>query len=198
MNESMIDVQQPVLEDPREQGLELASKDYYSSPYSPDIEAGIIKYQLETSNKLEELERFLRGEMYSKRLKGYVKVRRALMNDDGVNDFMSTLAPKASSIFILSNFSDTDVIRMALEYRRNLIFKVRSKWRQYNILKKDFDTLVEIFDHTYYAILKRSWKMATFKGIMGGTKHIDKGTDNYDQKNPIGEFKEVMNFIKGK
>lgn len=119
---------------------------------SPDL----IKWQLSPELVIAELEYNLRGYTWDHSQDKYVKRGRPKMNDAGVQNLSSILKSRLNKNVILSNLSETDILRMAEETRQHIIDFIYLNYHNYDIKFHDFNDIVQMTDHLIYSTLRRA------------------------------------------
>lgn len=121
---------------------------------SPDF----LQWQLDPEEIIFALEHYLKGDYYDKKEDKFVNVpSHRMMNDMGVRAVISIVRSKLNKNIILSNLTAEDVRRLAKENRLNIINMIYLKYRDYDIEKHNFDTVVQMVDGLVYATLRRAY-----------------------------------------
>ena len=65
--------------------------------------------------------------------------------------------PRLHKVVSLTNLTESDVKRMALEIRRDVIDKLYLNFDYYDVGKSDLSTVVYLVDQLAYAVLRKSY-----------------------------------------
>ena len=125
----------------------------------PHQDPDLVRWQIDGSDLLEVLEHNLKREYFDKN-NGFWKTRpgeRPMMNDMGVYDILSVLQPRLHKVVSLTNLTENDVKRMALDIRRDVITKLYLNYDLYEVQKSDMTTIVQMVDQLAYAVLRKSY-----------------------------------------
>jgi hypothetical protein len=116
---------------------------------------GLTKWQLEPSDIIEEIRQLLLGAEWTK--KGWVINKESrLMNEKGINRFITILRAHLSKIISLSDLNDLEINRVARDCRIAVIREIFYHEKEFGIDKAMRDTLVEMMDHKVYCFLKQA------------------------------------------
>tara|TARA_Y100000310_G_C20558624_1_gene751872 strand:+ start:189 stop:803 length:615 start_codon:yes stop_codon:yes gene_type:complete len=125
----------------------------------PHQDPDLVRWQIDGSDLLEVLEHNLKRE-YFDRDNAVWRTRpneRPMMNDMGVYDILSVLQPRLHKVVSLTNLTENDVKRMALDIRRDVITKLYLNYDLYEVQKSDMTTIVQMVDQLAYAVLRKSY-----------------------------------------
>lgn len=125
--------------------------------HRPQQSDGLIKWQLEPSDIIEEIEHYLKGMVWDTKKKCYIVIPdRRMMNDKGINKFLTILRGHLSKIMSLSNLSNDEIKRLSRECRQAVIDEIYYNGDLFDIDNSFRDTLVMVIDHKVYCFLKQA------------------------------------------
>lgn len=136
---------------PEEKGTTVSSQDmaWTSSPET-------IRYQLGTEDLIESIEHNLKGERFNATKQIWEKKEARLVNDEGIKTFMTIVSSKLNRNTFLSNLSEDDVLRIAMETRQNVGNLIFLNYGKFEIDKCNFDTVIQAIDHPVICALRRA------------------------------------------
>lgn len=116
---------------------------------------GLTKWQLEPSDVIEELEHYMRGDVWTEKGWKVIKDRR-FMNDMGINRFLTIIRGHLSKIISMSELNDKEINRICYECRQAVIDEIYCHEKKFEIEKSTKDTLVMNIDHIVYCFIKQA------------------------------------------
>lgn len=139
-------------------------------------EIGIIK-QLSPKKVKEEVRMNLLGYDWDYQKEEWIKTRDPLMNDKGVNKYMSILSSVITDIVTFSNYRPDDVPALTRHVCEQAIPVIYINWREFGVeSKSDLPTIsLQLFNLSYAAFKK---------ALGGGDRNIIRGTvsENMSQR----------------
>ena len=163
-----------------------------ATPYSqarPDI----IKWQLDPSDILKELEYKLRGIIWDEELGKFIQARKPLANNEGINILMTIIESRINKILILSNLDEFDVKAIVIDCISNVIDLLFMRYEELGIKKEHLSNVRGIIDDTIYVTLRR----ALNQGEREFLKTTEKRIESYvDRSAPQQQKKSLFNLFK--
>ena len=154
--------------------------------------ASLTQWQLESNEILLEIENFLSSRIWSAKEECWLIEGEPILSKEGVRALMFSLRPRIDKTIFLTNLSDEDVKRMALDFRLWLAEFVFLNEVRYNIKKENFDNILYTLDQIYYAgVLKRSYLGGERNAISKSERRIERTIER-----PAQNKRSVFNFFK--
>jgi hypothetical protein len=185
--------------DPVYQPNELREQnDVVSLPIAEQVSAEVIRWQLETSNQLLDIEMRLGGfERKWNNKKNdfeYVKKFDALMNEKGISRVMSVLYTVMNVNTILSDFKREEAYAVVRHISGTVIDLLRMNRAAFGVNKSDLSTIV--------AIVENGIKPTLFRGVDAMTMDALRGTSinrtMVVQQPGGGGFRNVLGRLFGR
>lgn len=124
---------------------------------------GSLRYQIDSSDIVEEIERSLRGEvLMSDGHGGFVyKVPdgcKPLINEKGINSILTILRSRLTKIFILSDLDQDQIEQITISIGRNIIDNLYYNWDLYDIQDDaGASTILSLVTDSVYATLRKGY-----------------------------------------
>lgn len=131
-------------------------------------EVGMIK-ELDPKKVKDEIKMNLKGYEYDTQNEKWIKEREPLMNEDGINKYMTILSSVINSLLTFSNYKPDEINTYVDYVCSNTIPVIYINYKEYGIKHKSDLNLIEtqLFNLT----------MAAFKKAMGaGDRNLIRGT----------------------
>ncbi len=146
--------------------------DIVSLPMTEQASSEVIRWQLETSNQLLDIEKRLGGferEWDNKRQEfKYVKKHDALLNDSGISRIMSVLYTVMNVNTILSDYKKEEAYAVVRHVVGTVIDLLRMNRAAFDVSKPDLPIIV--------AIVENGIKPTLFRGVDAVTMDYLRGT----------------------
>jgi hypothetical protein len=130
------------------------------SPFTQQAKSDLIRWQLDAKDILAEFQHKMRGEVWSHTDPNgnevYKPEGKALMNEEGINSIMSLISARLSKVFIMSNFSESDINSMMIVFSYELITLMFNKYTAFEIDKAFLPSITNYVEDLVYATLKRA------------------------------------------
>ena len=141
-------------------------------------DSSVIMYQLDTAEILEELEMNLKGYDWDFKSNTYVKKRAQMVNDLGIDTFMTLLKAEVNKTKILSYYEDEDVLIIAKEFELNIVDVLAAKYQEFGIDEQLLSSVRSMWGNAVYS--------AYMRGLHGGERTFLRGveqrTETYAEK----------------
>ena len=158
------------------------------NPVNPNRNEGLMKWQLEPNDIIEELEHYFKGELWTN--KGWVSnPDMRLMNNKGVHKFLTILRGHLSKVISLSELNKYEINQIALECRQAVIDEIYYNHKEFEINKSFRDSLVMVIDHKVYAYLKQALNGGFRKYLQTTERFIETQKQGFEQQ---GEEKKSL------
>lgn len=152
------------------------------APNYPNQESGIGRWQLDPEDVLRWMEHKLRGHHWDITRRQWTSEGSVpLCSEEGIETFLSIVGAYTNRIFLLSNFDDRDINRMASENRNSVIGIIAMRAQEFGIHKANRDRILNLCDHTVYAILRSAWKAGMRTGIQTAQRVVETHTQTNTQ-----------------
>lgn len=132
--------------------------------YHDNMSNGLLQYQIDSNEIIEEIEHTLKGEVpkYDSKSGEMQWVKRkeskALINDRGISVLLTILKSRLSKIFILSDFDEENVYSMTTGIGETLIDELYFHWEEYEIPSTSAaSTILALVTDTVYATLRKGY-----------------------------------------
>ena len=137
----------------------------YASPFGRAMqESNLIKWQLNPEDALRQIDSRLRGYRWDSQKGSWSKEGAVpLCNEEGIRTFINSVSVYTNRIFLLSNFTDWDINRMASENRNTIINIISLRRQELEIHKANRARILHLCDHTVYAVLRSAYKGGMLK-----------------------------------
>jgi len=136
------------------------------NPEEKSQQIGIIK-GLSTDNDLIRIQMRLRGYVFDHIINQWVKVRKPVMNELGIGNFLSTLQA-LGDIANFSNFDEKEIPKLALLFFEDNYPSYIIYAEEFNLDPKDFNIVNSILKFYALAVLKNA-KNAGHRNVVRGT-----------------------------
>jgi len=132
-----------------------------------EAQAGLVKWQIESENELQEMERFLLGYIWAVREGKYVLISsgRRWCNEAGATGIVSIVRQYLAKYFILTNLDEERVKSIMKDLSISLVQYLGYWYMDFEINEGDLPIIVKMLQHTIEANLRRSIGMKTFDGF---------------------------------
>lgn len=120
-----------------------------------ELDGSVHKWLFDPDMVLKEIERTLRGVVYDRTRKEYIKVYEPLLSDEGINFFLYFLRPYTSKIFSLSNFEGKQIDAILLEFSIDLTVLVGTDADWFAVNENQLSMMVRIVEDTIWANIRR-------------------------------------------
>jgi hypothetical protein len=172
--------------------------DTISLPISEQVSAEVIRWQLETTNQLLDIEMRLGGYERVWNSKNndfeYKKKHDALMNEKGISRIMSILYTVMNVNTILSDYKKEEAYKVIIHVGNTVIDILRMNRAAFAVNKTDLPVIV--------AIVENGIKPTLFRGVDAMTMDALRGTSvnrTLVVQNPqSGGFKRIIGGLFGK
>lgn len=104
-------------------------------PRQDDYEIGLVR-ELNPRKITENIEKYLRGEVWDDEKQKFVKKFKAVFNDKGINMYMLTINGVINQIITLSNFSDEECRRICFFVMEDIIPIIDVNYIEFGISDK--------------------------------------------------------------
>jgi len=176
------------------QTTESANYAMFDTQTSPEL----VRELLQNDDILLKVEHLLKGEIYNDEQGKWIKVYKPLMNDEGINNLLLDLSLRIHKNLILSNFDEQDVMRIALETRKQMVTEIYMNGDNYGLKVGDTSSksrIVKLLDHAVYSSLRRAF-MHGEKDFLGrSVTHSENVVNNAQSKRSKANFLQI--FKKG-
>lgn len=135
----------------------------------------LMRWQLSTSDLIEDLEHDLKGETFNRETNQWVIGKTRFVNDEGVKAIMSILTARINKNTILSNLNENEISRIMIDFSRDLIDLFFMRREEYDISKEHLDLLLRKIVDFVYISLKRAFE----EGERQFLKHTERRTEVY-------------------
>lgn len=133
------------------------------------IDESSRKWQLTSSDLIEELRQRLKGNTWDAFKKEWIKIREPLMNEEGIGEMCSIVASYLNKNQFLSYYEPEEIRIKLIDFEESLTFKFESDWEIMGIRKEDIDMTFLIIADTVWA--------STNRARYGGEKQFIEGTE---------------------
>lgn len=142
----------------------------------PDIVSQILQRQQRDSDLLRELlnfddtiiafEHLLKNERFFAKEQKWISQGDPFLNKDGVNTIVTIILTHLNNVFIMTNFSEEDVRRMAEELGHGITDMLYLNYMKWDIKMENLSIIGTTVDHFVYAMLRSSFEEGIRK-LMG-------------------------------
>jgi len=172
--------------------------DMVSLPMSEQVSAEVIRWQLETSSQLLDIEMRLGGfeRIWNNKKNDfeYVKKHDALMNQRGISRIMGVLYTVMNVNTILSDFKKEEAYKVIIHVVGTVTDLLRMNRARYDVNKSDLPVIV--------AIVENGIKPTLFRGVDAMTMDALRGTSVNRtlvvQQPQQGGFRKVLGGLFGR
>lgn len=148
-----------------------------------------MQYRLDSSDIIEEILHYLRGEVWDPKHKNYVKKYERLCNDDGINAIASVLYSHLNKNIYTSDLEEEDINRIAREIRIAIAMLVSLYYHEFGIDEKYRKLIILEVDHQVYAALRRA--------LEGGERNlIGRSVTRVETVQQLPERKSLFSIFK--
>jgi len=158
----------------------------------PPIEsAGLVKWQLESNDLIQELYNWLLGIQYVQDKDGEwvaQQVGKRYCNEKGASAIISIISPYMYKAFILSNFSEDKINSIMQKFCINFVQYLAYYKEEFEIEEGDLPMIKSIIEDTIESNLWRAWKMKTFEGQQATYRSVEEFTQKPAPKKKMFPF----------
>jgi len=160
----------------------------------------IVRYQLETSELIENLRMLLLNEIFVQDKETGIISRQTskygtrLMNEDGVQEILTIIRPHLDKNIILSNLTDDEISSTLIELRSKIALLLQNKYKVYEIEKAKLPTVMTTIINPIWSTLKRAANETTLN-YLGKTQqlHEIRRHDDSDKESFMQKFMNPFN-----
>jgi hypothetical protein len=145
-----------------------AQQSFYAGYVPPqdagNFEEGILQFQINCEEIIDELEHKLRGEVLSidEKTGSQKWIRRdkasPLINDAGISKISTILRAHLTKVFILSDIEDAQIINFTESIGENLIDELFLNWEEYEIPSiSTASIIIDMVTHTVFATFRKGY-----------------------------------------
>lgn len=124
------------------------------------LDSNVVALQLDSATIIEDLEHYLRAEVFSPREGKWVAKpgATALMNDEGINTLIQVLRIHVDKNFALTNFTEQQIFKIIMQpLEIDLIWNIRHNWNRFGITNKaNADLILNSLTNAAFASVMRS------------------------------------------
>lgn len=186
---------------------EMARQPMYDDfPYgSPDPGASFsdeqFRYLLNNDDTLVELEKYLRGIEYNPETEKWVKLRKAIMNEYGVNAVMSTAKLRCSRGFNLGVFHKNEIKEIIRNFSNELNILFNSEYKTFELNTMNIPIVHSNIIDIVWSNLSRTdngWQQKVIAKIWkGGEVNRPNMNDSYMASPQQGRIGRTISRIMG-
>lgn len=133
--------------------------DYGNIPYQPSQEGEqILKYLLDTSQDIENLEHILKGEVYDEKEDRWHSKYDPIINKQGLSMVMALVRTHMTKTNKASILKEEEIHSICLHLRKRLAEVIAKKWREFGMQREQLDIFMEILDNAVFTHLATSQK----------------------------------------
>ena len=160
----------------------------------------IVKYQLETSELLENMRMLLLNEVFVQNTETGIVTRQTskfgkrLMNEDGVQELLTIVRPHLDKNIILSNLTDDEISTTLIELRSKIALLLQRKYKDWEIDKEKLPTVMTTIINPIWSTLKRAANETTLN-YLGKTQQLHE-IRRHDDSDKSGFMEKFMNPFK--
>tara|TARA_R100001530_G_scaffold86736_1_gene60401 strand:- start:420 stop:956 length:537 start_codon:yes stop_codon:yes gene_type:complete len=127
-----------------------------SSSPKYEVNETIHKWLYSSDDVLLETEKKFRGVVWDRKTRSWIQTRKPMMNDDGINFFLSQLGIYTSKLVILSNLREDKIKSMTLDYGEEVIPVLGMNAEKFDIEEASLGIIRQILENTFYFTLRRA------------------------------------------
>jgi len=160
----------------------------------------IVKYQLETSELIENIRMLLLNEIFVRNEDTGVITRQTspygkrLMNEEGAQEVLTIIRPHLDKNIILSNLTDHEIEATLIELRSKTAILLQRKYIDYEIDKEKLPTIMTTMINPIWSTLKRAANETTLN-YLGKTQQLHE-IRRHDDSDDKGFMQKFMNPFK--
>lgn len=164
----------------------------YQGSVSPlMVSDNFMQYRLESSDVIEDILHYLRGEVWDSKKKVYTPKFEPLCNENGINTIAAILYSHLHKGVFTSDLEEEDILRIAKEVRKAVSMLVALYYKEFGIDEKYRDIVIQIIDHNVYVSLRRA--------LRGGERDLlSKTVQRVEQFVHRPERKSLFSIFKSK
>lgn len=162
-----------------------------------DSSSDVIRYQLDSSDIIELIEHYLKGEVWDHSKEQYIKKFEPIVNENGFNSIMNFLVSRVNRIFSTTNIDEKEIYMMIRTLRFDLIDLLEMNWKNFGLKKSNLSPLLNMITDAVFVTLKKS-QNGTFMKLLQTTikKEEIKTESSQSQSSPRSIFNLFGGGIK--
>lgn len=146
-----------------------------------------IVWRLEPSSVLVELEHYFKGEFWDESVQQWkAEYPEPLMNLKGIRHLVTELRSRLNKNIVLSKLQQSDINRICLEFRLELIYLIEMKYDEWEIDESNWDAVLYQFDHHIYPFLMRALDGGERDSITNQVRIVDQKVTTVNEEKKKG------------
>lgn len=119
-------------------------------------DSDLLKNLLNYDETISSFEHLLRNERYDANSEAWISQGKPFLNKSGINTIITIILTHLNNVFVMTNFTDDDVYRIAEELGHDITDLLYLKYIEWEAKVENLSIISTTIDHYVFAMLKSS------------------------------------------